>query len=254
MSELRLAVKAPGQPEIFRSIQGEGRNMGRLRAFIRLSGCNLRCVWCDTAYTWNWMGTPYPHDSDREGAPHKFSPASEMVKMPIAAAVEALAALPCEGVVITGGEPLMQLAAVSELAALIKVREPGRLVEIETNGTFAPTETLARHVDLFTVSPKLSHSGNHPEAALDLGALAAYAGLSSAVFKFVAKSPADIRDVEAFAQRFDVARARIYIMPEARDVRTLEARTSELVEHILRAGFHYSDRLHIRLFGARRGV
>lgn len=254
MSELRLAVKAPGEPEIFRSVQGEGKNIGRQRTFIRLSGCNLSCVWCDTAYTWNWNGTPYPHERDREGAPHKFAPASEMLKVSIADAVARLAALPCEGVVITGGEPLMQMAAVSELAASIKVREPGRLVEIETNGTFAPTEALARNVDLFMVSPKLSHSRNAPETALDLGALSVFAGLPSAVFKFVARAPSDLRDVEAFAQRFDVARTRIYIMPEGADLATLDTHAALLTEHILRAGFHYSDRLHIRLFGAKRGV
>lgn len=254
MSDLRLAVKAPGEPEIFRSVQGEGKNIGRLRTFIRLSGCNLHCVWCDTAYTWNWTGTPYSHVRDREGAPHKFMPAAEMVKVSTGDAVAALAALPCEGVVITGGEPLMQMAAVSELAAMIKAREPGRLVEIETNGTFAPTVELARRVDLFMVSPKLSHSGNEAESALQFASLSAFAAMPNALFKFVARTPADLRDVEAFAQRFDVARPRIYIMPEGADLETLDRHASALITDIMRAGFHYSDRLHIRLFGVKRGV
>ncbi len=251
---LRVARKSNGEPEIFRSIQGEGRNAGRLRTFVRLSGCNLHCVWCDTAYTWNWRGTPYAHDRDLPDAPHKFSAADEMTKMSTDAVADAVAALPCEGVVITGGEPLMQLIDVSELAGAIKAREPGRLIEIETNGTFAPTDALMRNIDLFTVSPKLAHSGNAAEAALDVGALALYAGLPSAVFKFVVRTPSDFRDIEAFAQRFDAPRERIYVMPEGADSETIRTRASDLIEHAIRAGFHFTDRLHIHLFGARRGV
>lgn len=251
---LRVATMAAGEPEIFRSIQGEGRNIGRLRTFVRLSGCNLHCKWCDTAYTWNWNGTPYAHERDQPGAPHKFSPDANMVKLSVEAVADAVAALPCEGVVITGGEPLMQLAEVSELAQRIKAREPARLIEIETNGTFAPTETLAQLVDLFMVSPKLAHSGNAPEQALDFGALALYAGLPSATFKFVVREPADLRDVEAFAQRFDAPRERIYVMPEGADSETVRARLEQLTPHAIRAGFHISDRLHLHLFGAKRGV
>jgi 7-carboxy-7-deazaguanine synthase len=92
---LRIAARSPGQPEIFRSIQGEGVNTGRVRTFVRFSGCNLHCVWCDTPYTWNWQGTNWPH----ERAP-KYDQAAETIEMEVEAVAAAVAALPAEGVVI----------------------------------------------------------------------------------------------------------------------------------------------------------
>ena len=53
---LILATDDEGGPEIFASVQGEGPSMGMPVAFMRLSRCNLACVWCDTAYTWHFEG------------------------------------------------------------------------------------------------------------------------------------------------------------------------------------------------------
>ncbi|HRP10994.1 MAG TPA: 7-carboxy-7-deazaguanine synthase QueE, partial [Terricaulis sp.] len=113
--QINLARNDDGAPEIFRSIQGEGPMAGRERTFIRLSGCNLHCRWCDTAYTWNWAGTPFTHESGV-----KYEPAEEMAKLSIAETAAAVLALPAEGVVITGGEPLMQRGALIALIDAIK--------------------------------------------------------------------------------------------------------------------------------------
>ena len=115
---LKVACKSPGAPEIFRSLQGEGLNSGRIRTFLRLSGCNLQCRWCDTPYTWNWEGTDWPHAQDRPGAPAKYSQEAETLTLSFDELAALVLDLPAEGLVITGGEPLVQMTA---LAAFIRL-------------------------------------------------------------------------------------------------------------------------------------
>lgn len=252
---LRLAHNHKGKPEIFRSFQGEGRSLGRVRTFIRLSGCNLHCVWCDTAYTWNWVGSEFTHERDEPGRPHKFSPAAEMSKVSVedtAALVHALSE--SEGIVLTGGEPLMQSEALIALIDRLKRDRPKLKIEVETNGTIAPSAELASRVDLFMVSPKLAHSGNDAALALRPEKLAAFAALPQAYFKFVARTPEDIATVAALAEAHAIPAARIYIMPEGVTSEALMARGQALLQPILAAGFNFTDRLHIHLFGAQRGV
>lgn len=252
--QLNLARDDHGAPEIFRSVQGEGRSCGQLRTFIRLSGCNLHCVWCDTAYTWNWTGTDFRHVRDAPGAPYKFDRVQETAQLSADEAAALVRASPSEGVVITGGEPLMQRGALLALIAALKRDDPKVLIEIETNGSIAPPPALIERVDLFMVSPKLAHSGNDADVALNPDALRAFADLESAWFKFVARTAEDIEQVAALARRFHIPHQRIYIMPEGTDAVTLATRSRELVGAIIAHGFHYSPRLHIDLFGDTRGT
>lgn len=252
LMQLRIAARAPGQPEIFRSIQGEGRKAGQVRTFVRLSGCNLHCVWCDTPYTWNWRGTKWPHEKDRLGSPHKFDQAGETIEMEVEAIAAAVAMLPAEAVVITGGEPLAQMAGLIALAERLK--QDGLLIEIETNGTIPPDRRLTDLVDLFMVSPKLAHSGNAPALALRATPLSAFGALANAVFKFVARTPADLHEVAALAERHAIPAGRIMIMPEGTDSETLIERGAVLADAVLARGYGLSDRLHIHLFGDTRGT
>lgn len=250
---LRIACKAANTPEIFRSVQGEGRNIGRLRTFVRLSGCNLHCVWCDTAYTWRWHGSAYPHVADRPGAAFTFDPVTETVSMTLDEIAAAIAALPSEGVVITGGEPLLQMRGVTALAARLHQQKPSLKIEIETNGTIFPTEALREHVELFMVSPKLAHSGNRNENALRPGALRAFAAAEQTVFKFVVKDIVDIGYISDLASELGITPSRIYVMPEGTDSDTVIRAGAKLIDSVINAGFNYSDRLHIHLFGEKRG-
>jgi organic radical activating enzyme len=247
--ELRLARAEDGGPEIFHSIQGEGRNAGRARTFVRLSGCNLHCVWCDTAYTWNWVGTPFQH-----ARAQKYDPAALMMKLGVGAVCDLALAADTEGLVITGGEPLMQSEAVVALAEEVKRRAPARVIEIETNGTITPSADFAALVDLFTVSPKLAHSGNYAALALKTDALAAFAALEHAVFKVVAQSPADIEAIAALTQSLGVDPHRVYVMPEGTSAAALDAHLQTIAPSAIARGFNVSDRLHIRLWGEKRGV
>ncbi len=251
---LNLARDDTGAPEIFRSIQGEGRHCGRLRTFIRLSGCNLHCVWCDTPYTWNWTGTEFHHVRDAPGAPHKFAREAETARLSVDETAALVRALPSEGVVITGGEPLMQRAALVPLIDALKRDDPNLLIEIETNGTIAPPQDLAERVDLFMVSPKLAHAGNDPDVALKPDALRAFAGLESAWFKFVVRTAPDVESAAELARAYGVPARRVYIMPEGTDAAALAQRSRELADAITAHGFHFSPRLHIELFGDTRGT
>lgn len=251
---LKLACKSPGVPEIFRSVQGEGRNVGRIRTFIRLSACNLHCSWCDTPYTWNWEGTAWTHDADRPGAPHKFDQASETLELRVEEVVRLATSLPAEGIVVTGGEPLVQMRGLARLVEQMKETPARPLIEIETNGTIAPSESLARNVDLFMVSPKLGNSGNRHGSAIRPPALASFVALPTATFKFVAATAEDIDEVAELADRFGIAAERVYIMPLGTDSRTIMAVGASIIDCVIERGFNYSDRLHIHLFGDERGT
>lgn len=225
-----------------------------MRTFVRLSGCNLQCIWCDTPYTWNWEGTRWPHVRDRPGVPHKFVRGAEMLRLSAEEVADAVAALPAEGIVITGGEPLLQPRGLVALIRELRARQPAVKIEIETNGTIAPGAELAEMVDLFMVSPKLAHAGNEDELAIRPEALLALAALDTAAFKFVARTSQDVREVTDFGERFGIAPGRIYIMPEGTDSATVTRVGASLVEPIIAAGFNYSDRLHIHLFGDMRAT
>ena len=112
---MRLAVTEPGVPEIFHSLQGEGVSAGKPSVFVRFSQCNLHCLWCDTAYTWNFLGTEFAHRDDLPGAPKKFDRTAETVDVSVDALTERLISQPCRRIIFTGGEPLLQQRELGEL-------------------------------------------------------------------------------------------------------------------------------------------
>ncbi|MEZ5959877.1 MAG: 7-carboxy-7-deazaguanine synthase QueE [Hyphomonadaceae bacterium] len=246
---LKLARNDDGEPEIFRSIQGEGPAIGRPRTFVRLSGCNLHCVWCDTAYTWNWVGTPFAHQSNT-----KFNTSAEMLSLSTAETADRIRALPSEGVVITGGEPLLQMRAVVELIDALRAHDHRAIVDIETNGSIVPSDELVDRIDYFVVSPKLTHSGNDAAVALKPDALRRFAAMPSTFLKFVAKDATDVEVAAKIASEYGFPAQRIYIMPEGTTSEALLARGPALIDAVIAHGFNYSDRLHIHLFGQKRGV
>lgn len=242
---LILATTTPGEPEIFASLQGEGLSCGRPSVFVRLSRCNLACQWCDTAYTWRFTGDNRPH---RDGV--DFARESNQIALPEAEVAARLAALGVDRLVVTGGEPLLQAAALARMLALL----PAIHVEVETNGTVLPPAALDGLVHQYNVSPKLAHSGNPADLALRPDALAAFAADPRAQFKFVIASPDDLAEVLSLRDAHAIPPARIWLMPEGRDSETLRARGRWLAEICSQQGFNFTDRLHIHLYGDTRGT
>lgn len=109
--------------EIFYSLQGEGRNAGRAALFLRLSGCNLRCPFCDT----------------------DFTSYQTMSMSDIIARMQELS-LQCRFIVITGGEPTLQV----DEEMILALHNAGYTLAMETNGT----NTVPEGIDFITISPK----------------------------------------------------------------------------------------------------
>lgn len=242
---LTLATDDTGGPEIFASLQGEGPSMGVPVAFVRLSRCNLACVWCDTAYTWHFEGDNRPH---RDGI--AFERKANQVMLSPAETATRIAALGQKRLVITGGEPLLQAGGLAQMLEHL----PDISVEIETNGTVAPPPRLDVRVDQYNVSPKLSHSGNPADLALIPERLDTWATDPRAFFKFVIAAPEDLAEVLELQRRYHIRPSQLFLMAEGTDSATQRARQDWLAPLCLEHGFRMSDRMHIHLYGDTRGT
>lgn len=246
---LVLATTTPGEPEIFASLQGEGPSMGKPCAFVRLSRCNLACVWCDTAYTWRFEGDNRPH---RDGL--AFERGANQVALGEDEVARRIAALEKPRLVVTGGEPLLQAPALARMLADLRAAQPDMAIEIETNGTVAPPPALDALIHQYNVSPKLAHSGNPASLALVPERLAHWAQEPRAFLKFVIAEPSDVEEVLELASRFSLPRQRIHLMAEGTDPATLAAREHWLAQLCLDRNLTLSKRLHIELYGDTRGT
>ena len=219
--------------ELFYSLQGEGSLVGVPSVFIRSSGCNLRCSWCDTPYTsWQPEGTELNLDQ----------------------IVDEVKAHPARHVVITGGEPMIQ----PEIVPLTeRLRAQGMHITIETAGTvFEPVAC-----DLMSISPKLANSmpdggfaARHERLRIQPVVLAELMARYEYQLKFVVASPADLGEIRALIETLHAPRERIILMPEGTEHARLAERSLWLAEICKEEGFRFSPRLQIDLWGARRGV
>ena len=219
--------------EIFYSIQGEGSLVGVPSVFVRTSGCNLRCSWCDTPYTsWSPEGEDMPLDR-------------------IAAAVDAY---PGRHVVVTGGEPMIAREIV-ELTE--RLRGAGRHITIETAGTvFAPVAC-----DLMSISPKLANSTpsgewaeRHERLRIQPDTLRHLIEAYEYQLKFVIARPEDLAEVQWLVRVLAADVGRVILMPEGIDADVLRERGVWVAEICKREGFRFSPRLHVELYGNRRGT
>ncbi|OLC16595.1 MAG: hypothetical protein AUH29_04535 [Candidatus Rokubacteria bacterium 13_1_40CM_69_27] len=212
--------------EVFASIQGEGPSVGTPSVFVRVQGCAVGCGWCDTKYSWD----------PRRGRAVTLE----------ALLAEVKAAGP-QNVVVTGGEPLESPAFAPLIDGL---KALGRRVEVETAGTEVPP---AVEVDQWNVSLKLAHSGVAEPRRLRPEAIARFRDLG-AWFKFVVGEEGDLDEVLALQARYALPSERIVLMPLGMRREEQVARMPAVVQWCRRHGFRFSPRLHVLIWGPRRGV
>jgi 7-carboxy-7-deazaguanine synthase len=224
--------------EIFHSLQGEGRLVGVPSVFVRASGCNLRCWFCDTPYT-SWQ--PEGHD------------------LSVAEILARVAEWDTPHVVLTGGEPML----FAELVPLShELRARGRHITIETAGTLH----LPVSCDLMSISPKLSGSTpslarspywhrRHERSRHVPRVIHRLLAEFDYQLKFVVDAPADCDEVERYLLGFPkVDRDRVLLMPEGTNLEELARRAAWLEPLCKERGLQFCPRRHVEWFGAVRGT
>jgi 7-carboxy-7-deazaguanine synthase len=223
--------------EIFYSIQGEGMLAGVPSALVRLTGCNLRCTWCDTPYT-SWAP---------EGEEHAIS---DIVQ-------EVCSHSPTH-VVVTGGEPMIALSLPELCRALKELRLH---ITIETAGTVYQPVVC----DLMSISPKLANSTpfdreggrwamQHDRLRYQPEVLGRLMSEYDHQLKFVVNDSKDLEEIHTILKETGAERNRVLLMAEGTTREAISARAPWIVDICKREGFRYSPRLHIDLWGNVRGV
>lgn len=224
--------------EIYSSKQGEGLLTGQPSVFVRTSGCNLRCSFCDTPFT-SWKP---------EGG-----------QLSLDEIIETIDRWPDQHVVITGGEPMLQREIV-ELTERLK--KGGRHITIETAGTLVQPVQC----DLMSISPKLSNStpdwgragdwaARHEASRINLEVLAKLVSEFEYQLKFVVADPADLPEIESLLERLPGIRTdRVLLMPEGITTEVLCAREVWLKPLCDSRGFRFCPRMHIQWYGNKRGT
>jgi 7-carboxy-7-deazaguanine synthase len=273
--------------EIFRSLQGEGCLTGTPSVFVRTSGCNLRCGFCDTPYTsWEPEGEDFSVDEilqevdrllqddgmgngEESGVRSQeseidnssfivhhssfSSPAHPLTPSP------AHSSAPCRHVVLTGGEPMLFAELVPLAAAL---RRRGLHITVETAGTLY----LPLACDLMSISPKLGNST--PPASRDLHSRERHERSRHVPevirqlvqdyeyqIKFVIDSPQDCQEVETWLGEFpEIRRARVQLMPQGVDRQALAQLGQWLEPYCREHELQFCPRRHIEWFGNVRGT
>lgn len=224
--------------EVFATVQGEGILSGVPSLFVRTSGCNLRCSWCDTPYTsWNAEGEDWALDRIEER----------------------VAGFPAyRHVVLTGGEPMIQ-PQLPELTRRLRAR--GLHITIETAGTVEAEVEC----DLMSLSPKLRNSTpwtrddgrwaeRHERLRIQREVLRSLTRRFEYQLKFVVCSEEDLQEVDELVAAVGAPPDRVLLMPEGVDAGTLGERSLWLVEICKQRGYRFCPRIHVLLWGAKRGV
>jgi len=225
--------------ELFYSIQGEGKLVGMPSVFVRASGCNLRCTWCDTPYA-------------------SWEPEGEDVS--VDEIVRRVLAYPARHTVLTGGEPMIMPDIVPLCRAL---KAKGKHLTMETAATvYQPVD-----IDLASLSPKLANStpinrdggrfaAAHERQRINLDVIQRFIDAAPDFqLKFVISDEADFSEMDLLLRKLRRWQpSDVLLMPEGIDVETLEGRAGWLSEVSKETGYRYCPRLHISLYGNRRGT
>lgn len=200
--------------DIFYSLQGEGAFAGRPAGFVRLAGCNIKCSWCDSRYSW---------DVDKA----EWLSSEEIFNR--------MCRYPMRSVVITGGEPLINKGIGYLLRAF---SQKGIHTTLETNGSVYRSFSC----DLLSLSPKLQHKYNKNILKRLLTQAKDYQ------VKFVVLCRKDMIPILDFLETYDfLGREKVYLMPLSSSVKEYRRRAPVIAKLALEYGFNYSPRLQLEL-------
>jgi len=222
--------------EIFSSIQGEGIHAGKPSVFLRTALCNLKCVWCDTKYTWDWDNYDY---------------SKEVNELPIEKVIEKIKEFEPKHIVITGGEPLIQQ---NDIALLLSKLGDDYFVEVETDCTIIPDSVMLEHVNHWNVSPKTSNSENSREAREIPQCYDFFVKLENSVFKFVIENESDLVEVDELITKYSIPKNKILLMPQASTKDELNLKKEEIEKIAMAKGLLFSSRLQVERWGNQRGT
>lgn len=223
--------------EIYPSLQGEGLLTGTPSIFVRTSGCNLRCWFCDTPFaSWHPEG---PH-------------------LTVAAVFQAAMQFEPSHLVITGGEPMI-FPGLIELTRLF--RQAGKHITIETAGTI----DLELDCDLISISPKLANSApaaasgswvaSHHHRRERLGVVLELMKRHAYQLKFVVDNPSDAEEVLGYLEKLrDFDGQRVLLMPQGTNQTSLEKQAEWLIPWCRDHDLRYCPRAHIQWFGNKRAT
>ena len=222
--------------ELFHTIQGEGQLIGVPSVFFRTSYCNLRCIWCDTPYT-SWD----PENKD----------------ISVEETVSAIAKFGCRHIVITGGEPFIQTVELMELCQALD--KQGHHITIETNATLFAE--VAAH--LISMSPKLRNSNppadnrycaRHERDRIQPAVIRQFLDAYPCQVKFVVDTPDDLAEIQSLQSEIGIPSETIMLMPQGKTADVLNQKQEWLVELCKDNGYRYSPRVHVDIWGEKRGV
>jgi 7-carboxy-7-deazaguanine synthase len=239
--------------ELFYSIQGEGKRTGYPSFFIRTNLCNLRCKFtggnlCDTPYTSRDFENP-----SNIGEISVFEIIKEYKKH-----------YPAD-IVITGGEPAIQGKELIALCSEVRKLDKNIFITLETNGTFF--DEYAAYINLASISPKLKSSvpynsefeKAHEKNRINLKSLKSYFelfanGSIDIQWKFVICGKEDLEEIQSLQKEIGFNNEDVFLMPEGVNEKELTEKRLNVVELCKKYHYNYTDRLHIIIWGNKRGV
>ena len=222
------------------TIQGEGVNAGVLSTFIRVQGCTLKCVWCDTLDVW-------PHGNE-----YSFEEIFEMFE-----SIDLITKFKNgQHLILTGGSPVKQQSKLIAFITAFKLKYGFvPYIEIENEGVLMPDPQLAFFVSCWNNSPKLANSGMKEKARYKPDVIQFLAQRPNSWFKFVVSQESDWDEInEYYLKPRLIKKEQIILMPEGQNQQELK-QTRELTADIaIREGVRFSDRLHITIWDKKTGV
>jgi len=236
----KLNLATDGDNGVFFTIQGEGSRVGHPTVFIRFAGCNLRCSWknsdgsitkCDTAHT-SW--------------------GKDKIVRTVDDIVEQVMGYSCKNITVTGGEPMLQKNIV-DLIDKLKEEDKDLHITIETNGTIL-RDTKA---DLLSISPKLSTAdalGKSNNRKLNTSILRHYTKGYDFQLKFVVNNKEDLKIINRIRWVLNIQPNRVYLMPQGISEEQFKEKEKWVIEQCKKYGFIFCPRVHIMIWGAKKGV